>query len=276
MVDPARGGSVIAFKTVAEQEILKTARPGRPDATGSSCFAMVPFCNRIRHRRFTWQGCEYELAANTGDGLGTAHGFGWRAAWHVVERTGASLTIMHSRNKGDWPWSYRATQSLALEANRLSIDLSVQNMSGAPMPAGLGLHPYFPLDNRTKMTFDASRCWALDPAGFPTETADCTAVLAQALAGALRPAIGRRYFELVNHSVSISTGEAGGTVHLAFSDNCTHLALHVEPANGLFCIEPMTHAVGAFDDLDFDGRGGVLPLAAGGSLSMSMTVTYGH
>ena len=43
----------------------------------------------------------------------------------------------------EWPWRYRAEQQFQLNPSALTVSLSIENLAQSPMPAMLGLHPYF-------------------------------------------------------------------------------------------------------------------------------------
>lgn len=246
-IDPDRGGSVAGFRFVDGPEILRPARwKTAPDATDSACFPMVPFCNRIRDNRFVFAGREVTLPPNTRDGKRVAHGFGWRASWKVIECSSVRAVLEHDHAPAAWPWRYRAWEEFAIDDHALTIRLGIVNDDCRAMPVGLGLHPYFPLSATTRLGFTAESCHALDELGFPVPAADADVTLADAASGALSPHIGNRYFGGVTGDVLIGEPETGLRIRLSASPACTDFALHVEPENGLFCFEPMTHAVDAF------------------------------
>lgn len=110
-----------------------------------SCFPMLPFFGRIRDGMFLWRGQEIRLPHNLAGVPHAVHGHGWQRAWRLDDTDGCSATISYDHEPDSWPWRYRAVQHVALhEDGSLRIDLSVENRAGTDMPAGLGLHPYFP------------------------------------------------------------------------------------------------------------------------------------
>ena len=85
---PEHGGAIVGW-TRRGTHLLRHPSPeavllGQPGAMG--CFPLVPFCNRIAYRRFTWAGRTYELAANFGDHPHAIHGVGWQRPMAGRER----------------------------------------------------------------------------------------------------------------------------------------------------------------------------------------------
>ena len=104
----------------------------------------MPFSNRVADRRFGFRGEVYELPANFPSEPHAIHGQGWEHAWTVAASDapprgpGASRTGSPARR-----FDYRARQTLALGDRGLDLTLEVTNAGAGPMPAGLGVHPYF-------------------------------------------------------------------------------------------------------------------------------------
>lgn len=270
-IDPAAGGSLSWFRTVAGNEIFKNARAGSGGATDSACFPMVPFCNRVRDRHFGIVDGTVVLAPNTADGLRTAHGFGWRSEWAIAERSDAHAVIRHEYAGGAWPWAYVAGQTISIDAYGLTVVLSVRNLSASAMPAGLGLHPYFPLRDRIKLRVHAAESSVLDEHGFPAFDPDERSLLQAAANGELSPAVGNRYLAGAAGPITICDPKGGHIATLHSSQNCRHYALHLERDKSLFCVEPMTHPVGALNDYGTMGEAsGLRTLEAGATLEIAM------
>ena len=58
-------------------------------------------------------------------------------------KNGLAQTELRSRGH-DWPWKFYSEQYFGLEPDRLNYELSISNTDSSAMPAGLGLHPFFP------------------------------------------------------------------------------------------------------------------------------------
>ena len=229
---------------------------------------MVPFCNRVRDRRFVWNGREHFLLLNSRDGRQTAHGFGWRTAWEVRARAYDTVHLRHDHIAGAWPWDYSADQRITLDAGGLTIALCVTNHSADTMPAGLGLHPYFPLSSRSRVAFCARTVEAVDRSGFPVPDPEGLMILSDAADGRLDPHIGNRYIGGVIGDVRIGDPTEPHAVILRAS-GCSTLALHVEQDSRLFCLEPMSHAIGALNASD-PPSSGIRTLRPGERMSLTV------
>lgn len=135
--------------------IVHFARGGQtlmcPAPTGPhlACFAMLPFCSRINEGRFQYGAHHVALTPNFPPESHAIHGFGWQGFWQLDTQSDQACVLLYehdgaaSHNTG-WPWTFRATQRLALVDSGLSITLTLENLSNDVMPAGMGLHPHFP------------------------------------------------------------------------------------------------------------------------------------
>src|SRR5438132_7621799 len=102
-------------------------------------YVMAPWCNRIEAAGKVRFGSRYvDLPPNFPDGS-AIHGQVYARPWRVGEE--GRLTI---RAGGDaWPWRYQVDQQLAVSGAELRIELALTNIDDEPMPAGVGLHPWF-------------------------------------------------------------------------------------------------------------------------------------
>jgi aldose 1-epimerase len=151
------GGAMSGFWRMdgtAAVPILRPAAASPTTALQMSSFPLVPFCNRIENGRFKWEGQVIKLSPNDPNDEYPLHGYGWKSAWSVIERTAERVELHWTPESGEWPWAFEAHQSIALQPDALQIDLSVVNRDTRPMPAGLGHHPYYPLTQHTRFTAD--------------------------------------------------------------------------------------------------------------------------
>lgn len=128
------------------QDLLRT--PDDPSAHrrepfGWGAYVMAPWCNRMAAAPTAVDGQVVDVSSNFADGT-ALHGQVYGARWQL--RSDGTLGI---RGGGDgWPWQYEVTMRVAIEGAVLAIDQTVTNLADTPMPAGIGLHPWFrrPLD----------------------------------------------------------------------------------------------------------------------------------
>src|SRR5580658_2813727 len=116
-VDPVHGGAIREFSWRG-QAILRPAVAGTDtDPMSTSCFALVPYANRISNGKFAFEGRDVALRRNWDRDPHPLHGQGWRSAW-TVDRTSPSTAVMSfAGGADDWPWRYRAVQELAVLAD---------------------------------------------------------------------------------------------------------------------------------------------------------------
>jgi aldose 1-epimerase len=277
-VDPALGGAIVRYWSEGSAGEAHWLRPG-PDAgpvpvetMRMGCFPLVPFSNRIRNGRFTFRGQTISLPLNFGAHPHTIHGQGWQARWEVTELAEYRIVLAYRHAADAWPFDYLATQDISLSEDRLTVRLSLENQSGAGMPAGLGLHPYFPRTPGTTLTAHVDGMWQTDGGGIPTRLAPPPAAL---LENGLRvdevPL--DNAFTGWSRAATIEWPERGGRLILTGSEGLDVLAVYTPPGKGFFCAEPVSHGTDAFNRADAGERGtGMRVLAPGERWAVSMTL----
>lgn len=268
---PEVGGAVVRF-TVDGRDVMRPARPGATDALDTTNFPLVPFCNRIPDGRFVFEGREVVLRPNLGDHPHALHGQGWRRAWTVETAAAAEATLVYDHAPSDWPWAYRAEQRFELSETGLRITLSVINTGDAPMPAGLGLHPYFPRRNGEVLTAPVDGVWMIDESVLPTTHH----------AGVWGPdwasgAAVDGYPGLIDHcytgwsqrAVLTAPGQPDTTI--TASPECRWLHVYAPPGEDFYCVEPCASRPNPFGA----GETGMVTLAPGQSHSIWMNIAAG-
>lgn len=162
----ALGGGLVAFDYDGREVMRRGEANGSPIDLAS--FVLLPFCNRISRGATARSHLGKDLSPNARDvdPLHAIHGYGWQAAWSIVDRNDRFLRLSHLYDEEDWPWSYQAEQSFELSDTGFDHRLSITNLSDSPMPAGLGLHPYFPRAN-AQLDFRTSGMWRNNADGLP-------------------------------------------------------------------------------------------------------------
>jgi aldose 1-epimerase len=101
-------------------------------------YVMAPWCNRARPGPMTVAGRTIDLRPNFPDGT-AIHGQVSDRPWQASDD--GRLTVAGG---GDgWPWDYEVRLHPTVEGTTLRLALELINRSDGPMPAGLGLHPWF-------------------------------------------------------------------------------------------------------------------------------------
>jgi aldose 1-epimerase len=163
---PAWGGSCVAFYVEATsvleeasfEEIAK-----KPTSYGIPI--LFPFPNRIRDRRFTFEGKELRVDV-------AQHGLVRDKPWTVVasdasDGDGAWVRValeareFSSTILGQFPFPFRIEVTYRLRASALELVAVAKNTGDATMPAGFGIHPYFRAPERGTVCVPAAARWEL-------------------------------------------------------------------------------------------------------------------
>jgi galactose mutarotase-like enzyme len=161
---PDAGGRIHRIRAFGE-DLLRT--PDDPSTHGVEPFfwgayVMAPWCNRARPGRMEVAGRRVELEPNFPDGT-AIHGLVSSAPW---DRDGDhELAIRRDAGRG-WPWAFEARQAATLDGPLLAVRYRLTNLErDAPMPAGLGLHPWF--RREVELAVPASRAYASNTGSSP-------------------------------------------------------------------------------------------------------------
>lgn len=241
-LDPLRGGTIREFHWRG----IPIFRPTEPDAGDepleTACFPMIPFANRIAQGRFEFGGRSVQLSRNWSGDPHPLHGYGWRAPWSVLGASASSARIRFEGGEDEWPWRYRCEQHFQLLPDGLSIELSIRNLSLTPMPAMLGLHPYFYDAAHAQLSAALPRVWLTDEAALPL--AEAPTPMAWAFES------GRIVNTLpLDHCFSGWNGIAtlrwpDRTVTVRATD-CHCLHIYAPAGKDVFCVEPQSAPAGA-------------------------------
>jgi aldose 1-epimerase len=256
-ISAKHGGSVLRFD-VDGRPALRAAS-GSLDPRHLGCFPIVPFCNRVANGTFEYLGKGVELSPNVAGEPHPLHGHGWLERWHVeaADEHSADLAIVYPA--GSWPWRYRATQRLKVEGARLDITLTLTNLSDRPMPAGLGLHPYFERPARLSANLDG--LWT-GTGVIPTRWEERGGLRSIDIDSVVTD---NTYTGWDGRAIIDSPGR-----RIALTADTRLLHIYSPPGNGFFCLEPVTAAP---DALNHPDRGLVdLPPSASMSITMSISV----
>ena len=254
---PDLGASVLNLAAASGRPVLRHVELGDVK-TSSQCgsFALVPYSNRIRDARFTFEGRSIQLTPNSG--TLAQHGDVRNRPWQVERVSGSHLACtFDSRDFADinWPWAFTARLEYILHGPHFDTSVTLTNQGSAPMPAGMGLHPYFSrLDGGTDPTlsFQAGGVYLTDDSFIPT--GEPQAVAPELDFSAARP-VGDAQF---NHVYSSWDGVArlawagragagaGRALVMTADSVWSHLVLFTAPGGSL-ALEPVTHATDAFN-----------------------------
>jgi aldose 1-epimerase len=250
-IEPENGGLIasLVWRHGGRDHALLHAPASRPSGDGRAwygCWPLVPFANRA-FGGVMMDGDE-AIALPPNDARGdTLHGFGWNAPWAVADESAHALTIGHHRREGADPYRYGAEQAISLEDDGcLLVGLRIRNEASRPLPFGIGLHPWFPLDPDTTVTVDASEVLAVGdgyravghgPVGEATDfrsprrldgPGECVA----------------NFLDWRGEAI-IAYPSRGYSIGVSASESLRRPLLWTPGGADFVCFEPMSHALGA-------------------------------
>jgi aldose 1-epimerase len=239
---PRLGGSIREFKLHGEDVLRPAPAAAVDDPFQMACFPMVPFVNRVAHGRFAFNGRTVRLPPNWSGDPHPIHGQGWRARWTVGAVSVTAATLSYEGGGDDWPWRYRCEQRFTLASNALSIELSIRNLSTAPMPATLGLHPYFADAARAELFARLPRVWRTDGDALPLEEIATPREWRFDPPRALRTASLDHCLSGWDGTAEISWPERFVSIRAL---GCGYLHVYAPAGRDFFCVEPQSAAPGA-------------------------------
>lgn len=243
VIAPELGASILAYNYRADNNCIAIfpSRIGAEDVTATACFPLVPFSNRIRDGKFTWQGEDIQLPLNQFPELHTNHGHGWQTKWNVDQQTEQSVTLSYLYTASEWPFSYQTIYHFELHDGELLQTLTLKNLSTNEMPAGLGLHPYFSRTAQASLIADVSQMWQVDNESMPVKLVKAPACIQSA------PGMVMDSHQLDNTFVdfpakaTISWPEWNMSADISASANCKFMVVYSPKHQDFFCVEPVTH-----------------------------------
>lgn len=172
---PESGGSIASFTRewieAGKRRELHWLRPATASGLAArnpldmASFPLVPFCNRIRDGRASFEGREIRFPPNHPgeEAPHPLHGIGWLRPWRLEAATGAAAALALEVEAGEaWPWRFTARQQFALKERVLEVTMSATNEDSVAMPLGIGHHPYFPHHPGTRIRSPVQAMWRGD------------------------------------------------------------------------------------------------------------------
>jgi aldose 1-epimerase len=139
---PSLGGRLHRLRAFGTDLLRTPADPAhhRDDPFSWGAYVMAPWCNRAQPGPTPIAGRTVDLRSNFADGS-AIHGQVFGRPWEVS--ADGSLYVTGGGEGDGWPWHYEVIASVAVEGQSLTLDYRLVNRSDAPMPGGIGLHPWF-------------------------------------------------------------------------------------------------------------------------------------
>lgn len=267
---PELGGAVASLSWRG-RDVLRPTPEAADDPLQTACFPLIPYANRIDQGRFVFEGREVRLTPTPGFEPHTLHGDGWRRPWTVEAEDDRSTTLVLEHPRGDWPWRWSARQAVVLDEAGLTITLSMTNTDDGPMPAGLGLHPWFIRPEDGRLMLEAEAVWRVDERLIPTDLAPPAAVFDWAEGPRIEaaPFVDNAY-DGWNGIARIA--DESRMVTLEASANARWAHVYAPRGEGFVCVEPVTHRPDALNAPAGEASG-LIVLQPGETMVISLRIT---
>lgn len=231
-------------------------------------YPLVPWCNRIPGGVFELDGRHAHLPA-TFPGGHAIHGLLHDVPWTVV-----ADGEMEALGGGtdEYPWPFRGRQRFAADGSTVTQTLAVDNTGTTPMPAGLGIHPWFlaaeglEVSVPATQTYDAEAEVPLPGPARPVRDGDD-----EDLRPLRQPAWGLDavWTGLTENVIRLRWSTWGVEADYCFSDTADHVVFASFEEYGAFAIEPQTHTTDGHRRLAAGEPGAVAVVAPGESLEVT-------
>jgi aldose 1-epimerase len=229
-------------------------------------YVMAPWCNRIAPGPVRVAGRTVDLAPNFPDGT-AIHGLVASRPWQLD----GDGTLGIVGDGGGWPWAFEVSLGATIEGRTLTLAYALTNRSDAPMPGGLGLHPWFrrPLELRVP----AGEVYAANSGSSAVpqpvdETFDLGALRAP------RPGLDVTFSAVQPPLIELAWPELGirATLEVATAGD-TLVAVATPPDIGAIAVEPQTHGPDGLRRLLNGERDALRLLEPGTTLTMELRLT---
>jgi aldose 1-epimerase len=144
--------------------------PADPLRATRASYPMLPWSNRISRGGFSVGEWFYAIAPNASGQIYPIHGDGFLQAWQFKQIDAATLEMtLESKYFNGNPHHYQATQTFSLFDGGMHQSLIITHLGNAPLPYGLGMHPWLPRNAFTQIQANVSGVWLSHPDCLPKE-----------------------------------------------------------------------------------------------------------
>jgi aldose 1-epimerase len=273
-IDAARGGLISECRWKG-LEILSTAKANVwPAEAHAGCFPLVPYSNRIRDAAFSFAGLNVSLPVAAFAMPHGLHGLGWRHPWKLRNSRADSVVWTQTNTADAWPWAYEARQRLAIDGSRLTLTLEIENTGTGSMPAGIGLHPYFPRRPDMEISVRAAGIWQTESSepGIPTRWS-ARDPSAEIFKGKHPDSDDLDHcFTGWNRTARLDYHDTKLRIDLSASETLSNIVVYCPAGRNVLCLEPVSHVNDAANLPGLDPLQGMDCLEPGKRLSGTLNL----
>jgi aldose 1-epimerase len=292
---PSLGGSVAAWQLARQGfepfELFRTwdgvDHPDDPLKITFASYPLLPWSNRISQGGFSVAQDNdrfHPIALNAADQACPIHGDGWQQHWKYKQLSDDALemTLTSNRFNGN-PHHYRATHTFKLVDGGMDQTLTVTHLGDAPLPYGLGQHPWLPRNTLTTVHAHVTGVWLSHPDCLPKEHATDFPPSWNMNTG--MPGLGDGIDAGIDNCFTGWDGQAritwpdqrlqlnleqiSASKEVSTYSASNHYLLVYRPSqDDHFCVEPISHPIDAFHQA---GQPGLQVLKTGESLSQMLS-----
>lgn len=273
-IEPAWGGGLVRFDWIANGTAVPLMRAFErgasapssrtPDPNRLACYPLIPWSGRVSGGGFSIDGRRIELPLNREDEPWPIHGSGWQRAWRVAEESASEVSLALEESAVDG-YCYRASLRYALDDRVLVVSLSVTNTGSGAMPFGLGLHPFFPRHEESRLHAPAQGVWRNDGrTPLPVERIAVPAAWDFSGDAALPDGLDN-FFDGWNGRAAVRWPQRG--LRLDIAADVDRYIVYVPAQRDFFCFEPVDHAADAVNLPGGAAANGMTVLAPGQTLT---------
>jgi aldose 1-epimerase len=230
-------------------------------------YVLAPWANRLAAVPTRVAGGVVDLSPNFPDGS-AIHGQVHACPWEVADPVGV-FRVRH--DGGGWPWRYGVEQRLEVAGPELGIVLRLTNQADGPMPAGLGLHPWFrrPLQVaiRAKSVYPTN-------ARPPARPEPVTGALDRRTLGPLAEGTDATWTDLHPDPLELAWPELGIRAVVRAGASATHVVAAAPLGLDATAVEVQTHAPDGLGRLLRGEPGALELLPPGATLELRATFSF--
>ncbi len=156
-ISPDMGGSITKFINAKSgnnifRPLSKRKKLIKKNCYFSGYFATIPYFGVIKKKTFLYKKKFITLPKTHTLEPDTIHGEGWVSKWKVKSKSEKSIVLVFSHDgKKGFPYKYSANQEFVLKNKSLCINISIKNIDKDSFDCGIGFHPWFNINNRSKI-----------------------------------------------------------------------------------------------------------------------------
>tara|TARA_B110000014_G_C20118990_1_gene592099 strand:+ start:1183 stop:2052 length:870 start_codon:yes stop_codon:yes gene_type:complete len=156
-LSPDMGASITKFRDIKSgKDIFRpfsfSKKLIKKNCYFSGYFATVPYFGAIHKKSFLYKDQFISLPKTHPLEPDTIHGEGWVSKWKIKSKSKKSTALVFNHNgKKGFPFKYRVNQEFILKNKSLCINISITNIDKESFYCGIGFHPWFHIDKKSKI-----------------------------------------------------------------------------------------------------------------------------